>query len=105
MILVKYFCYNTESYSEKRQEFWCSIICMLSFKENSDKESNKHRYDPFKDIVLCSRDFFTQLSVELSNFFLNIRNLLTSSENREVKVSGFKKGFNEHFSLLFIKAS
>ena len=81
------------------------VKCILSFKENSDKESNKHRYDPFKDIVLCSRDFFTQLSVELSNFFLNIRNLLTSSENREVKVSGLKKGFNEHFSLLFIKAS
>ena len=78
--------------------------------------SKHNRNNPFKDIVFYFNNLFLKIRLNPINFGIKIRlnhvnftvksgNLFTSSKNREVKISGFKKGFNEHFSLFFIKAT
>ena len=100
------------------------------FQRNSNcntDDSKHHRDNPFKHIMFDTRNAFFDFRFKFNNLLLKIRlnfvnfgikirlnlinftvkfgNLFTSSKNREVKVSGLKKGFNEHFSLFFIKAT
>ena len=93
------------------------ILEKLQCNTNHYSYISKHnRNNPFKDIVFYFNNLFLKIRLNLINFGIKIRlnlinftvkfgNLFTSSKNREVKVSGLKKGFNEHFSLFFIKAT
>lgn len=91
----------------------------LAFKVNSNNHGYKKSNHPFNNIIFITRNSITKginlrlnlinfgikVRLNLINFAIKLSYLLTSSKNREVKVSGFKKGFNEHFSLFFIKAA
>ena len=78
--------------------------------------SKHNRNNPFKDVVFHFSNLFLKIRfnlinfrikarLDLINFAIKLSYLFTSSKNREVKISGFKKGFDEHFSLFFIKAT
>ena len=81
------------------------IIHILAFKVNSNNHGYKKSNHPFNNIIFITRNSITKginlrlnlinfgikVRLNLINFAIKLSYLLTSSKNREVKVSGFKK--------------